>query len=389
MERACLRGVAWRRLARGFRLALLLGAWPLAAAADLDPADEKSWALPLADLYDVAAHGERVWAVGSWGTVLRSADGGGTWTRSPTPTADILFAVSFADSQSGWAVGAHGVILRSTDGGATWEQQVASVADEISGARPFDGPLFGVAAVSADEAWAVGDLGTVLHTTDGRQWQQVVLDPSVYADEDIPERILNGVAFTDPQHGWIAGEFGTLLRTSDGGRTWVAKRELVGVIPDIYLFDIAADHDGTAVTAGVGGVLVGTRDFGATWSALETRTTVGLFGTAWHQGRGIAVGDRGVIVMSQDGGRTWAKPQHPYLFNWLRGVTLSNGRAYAVGERGLVLRSRDGGTSWEVAAGEEPRPSTGVAVPEPGSSELPGRVNDAEVEDAETAPRPH
>ena len=388
MERADPRGIGWRRLARGVQLAVLLGAWlAAAAAADLEPAHETTWVMPFADLYDVDARGDAVWAVGYWGTVLRSTDGGGTWTSSPTPTADILFAVSFADTKSGWAVGAHGTILRSTDGGATWKRQVASVADETSAMRPFDSSLFGVAAVGPDEAWAVGDFGTLLHTTDGEQWRQVVLAPSIFADDNIPDRILNAVEFPDPQHGWIAGEFGTLLRTSDGGQTWVGQRELVGAIPDIYLFDVAADTDGSAVGGGVGGVLVGTRDGGSTWSALEAPTTAGLFGTAWHQGRGIAVGDRGVIVVTRDGGTTWTEPQHPRLFNWLRGAALADGKAYAVGERGLVLRSADGGASWEVSAGEPPRPRTGVTVPEPGSSDLPGRANDAEAEDAKTAPR--
>lgn len=366
-----------RRRARGSAPLLLLLLLAFPARADFDPPHEDTWEVPLPDFYDVDSFGDSVWAVGYWGSVLRSSDAGDTWSQRRTPTSATLFGVSFADASHGWAVGNDGVVLHSRDGGLSWEHQTVSVPDETGGTRPLDAALFGVAAVSPTEAWAVGDFGTLLHTEDGEQWQQVVIDPAVFSDDNVPERILNEVTFSDAQHGWITGEFGTLLRTTDGGRTWLGQREIAGAIPDIYLFDLAADADGTALAGGVGGVLITSRDGGATWSALEAPTDAGLFGAAWHGGRGIAVGDRGVLLVSSEGGSSWAEPEtRPRLFNWLRAATLVDGRAFAVGERGLVLRSRDSGASWEVAAGEQPAPRSAVSVPEPPSHQ-PGRSEPA------------
>jgi photosystem II stability/assembly factor-like uncharacterized protein len=334
--------------------------------------------MPAADLYDVDAHGDLVWAVGYWGTVLRSADAGRTWAYQPTPTDETLHAVSFADESHGWAVGAKGTLLRSQDGGLSWKRLAATVEDEFEGERPLDSPLFDVSAVSAREVWAVGDFGIILHTLNGTDWDQVRLPEETFADDDIPDRILNAVYFTDRLHGWVIGEFGTTLRTTDGGQTWLGERSLSGAVGDVYLIDVAADGDGAAVAGGVGGVVIETSDGGASWSAAKVPTSAGLFGAALRGPHSLVVGDRGVIFASRDGGKTWFEPERPRVFNWFRAaVYAGDGRAFIVGENGIVLRSTDAGESWTRSAGEEPPPLEGISVPDPSRSTLPGREDTA------------
>lgn len=347
---------------------------PAAAVADFDPSDTASWLVPEADLYDVDAHGDMAWAVGYWGTVLRSADRGKSWSHVSTPTDAALYAVSFANESDGWAVGAKGALLRTTDGGLTWEALRASVVDAFEGERPLDSPLFDVSAVSSHEAWVVGDFGVILHTLNGRDWRQVVISEETFADDNLPDRIFNAVHFIDRSHGWIAGEFGTVLRTADAGKTWVGERVLHGAVSDVYLMDIAANADGTAVAGGIGGVVIETSDGGATWYTAEIATRAGLFGTARLDSRAIMVGDRGVIFISRDGGKTWSEPKRPRLFNWLRGSAFGpGGFAYIVGEHGLVLLSEDAGESWARSAGHEPPPLEGISVPDPARTTEPGR----------------
>ena len=57
------------------------------------------------------------------GAILRTTDGGVTWTRQASGTTDFLNSVSFTDANTGTAVGRSGVILRTTDGGVTWTRQ--------------------------------------------------------------------------------------------------------------------------------------------------------------------------------------------------------------------------------------------------------------------------
>ncbi len=338
--------------------AAIAGAATVRAA--LDPAHLDTWKLPEASLYAVTARGSDAWAVGYWGTILRSSDTGRSWTQPDTPTSKTLFGISFADDKTGWAVGAAGTVLRSSDGGATWAAQPVVIPDELGEARPLDVNLFGVAAISPTSAWAVGDLGIVVRTRDGENWEKVAFDQATYADDNVLERLLNAVVFTSPTEGWIAGEFATLLRTGDGGETWVGQRQISGAPEDLYLFNLSAAAGGPAAAVGLAGSVLVSSEAGAVWESRSVATSAGLFAIAWNGEHGIAAGDRGVIFLSTDGGRSWTDATRPKLFNWLAGVAFANSNeALVVGERGVILRSQDGGASWSAAV----TPTTAVEPP--------------------------
>src|SRR5438045_8602837 len=55
--------------------------------------------------------------VGEYGTIVRTTDGGNSWTIQASGTTQTLWAVSFTDITNGTAVGEGGTILRTTDGG--------------------------------------------------------------------------------------------------------------------------------------------------------------------------------------------------------------------------------------------------------------------------------
>jgi photosystem II stability/assembly factor-like uncharacterized protein len=326
--------------------------WLNPARGSLDPARPTTWDLAQADLYAVEAREGKLWAAGYWGTIRISSDGGETWERVATPVTESLYAISFADAQHGWAVGAHGVILRSSDGGRSWERQTAEVRDELGEAMPLDTALLAVSAVSAQEAWAVGDFGVVLHTRDGVGWQQQAIAPEVFADENVPERILNSVRFVSPQLGYIAGEFGTVLRTSDGGATWQGRHTVAGAPPELYLFNVGgvvAAGPARLAAVGLEGTVLVSENGGESWESRAVSTGAALFALDWRGENGVVVGDRGVIFTTADAGRSWrAAERAPYL-GWLAGVRYVDEQTlYAVGERGVVVRSRDAGQSFEV-----------------------------------------
>lgn len=102
--------------------------------------------------------------VGDDATVLLEAAGGREWRRGrvdlPAGLAPLLDLrdVCFADQQHGWAVGQPaGYVLRTTDGGATWSPAPAGA--ELS--------LAGVHFVDTKTGFAVGEAGTVCRTLDG------------------------------------------------------------------------------------------------------------------------------------------------------------------------------------------------------------------------------
>lgn len=73
------------------------------------------------DFRAVCVLGDHVWVVGSPGSVVfHSGDGGKSWTARPTGQPLPLNAIHFIDEATGWAVGELGTILATTDGGKSW-----------------------------------------------------------------------------------------------------------------------------------------------------------------------------------------------------------------------------------------------------------------------------
>ena len=94
--------------------------------------------------------------VGDYNTILRTVDGGATWTPQVSGTIGLLWSVSFVDTQVGMAFGE--TVLRTTDGGETW------VVRRRAGGYPifYGGTLFDV-----NTATGVGFAGSIRHTVTG------------------------------------------------------------------------------------------------------------------------------------------------------------------------------------------------------------------------------
>jgi photosystem II stability/assembly factor-like uncharacterized protein len=109
------------------------------------------------DFAALAVRGPKCWIAGSPGArVFHSADAGRTWSIFDTGSPLPLCAIAFADDQHGWAVGELGTILATSDGGRTWQSQraggsqaalLAIVAD------PDDAPLELLARLSGNEGY--------------------------------------------------------------------------------------------------------------------------------------------------------------------------------------------------------------------------------------------
>jgi photosystem II stability/assembly factor-like uncharacterized protein len=87
-----------------------------------------------ATIYHLDFRGEkRGIAVGERGTILRTIDGGNTWTPVAIKTRATLLSVQFIDDNSGWAIGRSGTILRTDDAGATWVEQESGTKQNLYG----------------------------------------------------------------------------------------------------------------------------------------------------------------------------------------------------------------------------------------------------------------
>lgn len=109
------------------------------------------------DLHALHAVKDKVWIVGRPGSVvLFSPDAGRNWSLQKTGQPLPLHGVFFFDEARGWAVGEVGTIVATTDGGRTWstQHQTGQRAAVLSvHARNQDAPLEMIALLGAAESY--------------------------------------------------------------------------------------------------------------------------------------------------------------------------------------------------------------------------------------------
>jgi len=286
------------------------------------------------DLYDTQfIDANEGWAVGVFGAVYHTTDGGKHWQQQPTPSTQHLYGVSFTDAKNGWAVGRSGEVLNTPDGGSQWVKQQSNTQKH----------LFDVEFVNPKEGWAVGDWGVAIHTVDGgATWQ----DRSIGEDQ-----ILYAIDFADHDTGWMVGEFGSIRHTTDAGQTWVKQ----SIATQKTFFGVTAVSKDKAWVVGIDGLVARTKDGGATWEFQQGQSEVasfeqlgfmellknpGLYDIKIRGNKGYIVGDIGNVLVTEDGGETWAKSLLPadWRLSWIRGLSvLPSGEGMLVGASGLTF----------------------------------------------------
>jgi photosystem II stability/assembly factor-like uncharacterized protein len=315
--------------------ALLLLSGAVHAQAPAEPAAlkiraaAKSTAATLAPMLGAARAGKRIVAVGDYGIVLLSDDEGKAFRQATgVPVSSTLTAVSFADEKNGWAVGHWGVILRTSDGGENWSVQRSDTAE--------DRPLFSVYFFDANEGIAVGLWSLVLRTHDGgKTWGTVNLPTPPEGGK--ADRNLFKV-FASPKGSlFVAAERGLVLRSDDRGQNW---RYLSTGYKGSFWSGVALS-DGTLIVAGLRGTLYRSTDDGKNWTNVPTGSKSSLTDIVEVGDKVIGVGLDGVQIESSD---------HAATFIWTqRDDRLSMTAAVADGQASLVRFSKHG-VVWASAA---------------------------------------
>jgi len=315
------RGV--RRLA----LAALLAGLPCLA-----PAAEEAWVAPLAArslLLDVAAQGAKRIAVGARGHIMVSDDSGATWRQSAhVPTRALLTAVTLLDERQGWAVGHDEVILRTSDGGATWTK--------VHDAPQAERPLLDIWFADARRGIAIGAYAAFYTTDDGgatwvaRPFVDAAAPPA--AEDELPaDYHLNRITAVG-SHLFIAGEAGQVYRSDDQGATWRSM-----ALPyDGSMYGLLALGDESLLVFGLRGKLFRSDDAGASWMPLETGTVAMLTaGVRLDERRLAIVGLAGTVLVSRDGGASFTLQQRADRKGLSGAVAAGPDALLAVGEGGI------------------------------------------------------
>src|SRR3954469_25404868 len=245
-----------KRIGLAALIAAAVVAWP-AAASVTTPKSGWSWGdpLPQGSMISVLAFtSSRGYAAGAFGTVLRTDDGGATWTGLRSGVTADLTDLTLITPDS-LLVGGGCVLRRSDDGGRTFQRLPFTPTDERCSsplaATSFAGPQVGY-VVTAD--------GTVLRSDDGgNTFGRRTAIPETRAVGGPAEP--TAIAFTTPDDGIAATSSGRLLSTTDGANSWVVRGSVPARINN--LTGVAA---GTMYAVGDGTSLLASTDGGRTWT---------------------------------------------------------------------------------------------------------------------------
>jgi photosystem II stability/assembly factor-like uncharacterized protein len=268
-----------------------------------------------------------VWIAGHNRTVLKTLDGGNSWSVQDVPTSYNLQDLSAVNAQTAWAVGGgeleQQVVLKTSDGGKTWTVQT----------NPAGTVMFSVSAVDADTAWAVGANGKIIKTSNGGQ---------TWSEQTSPTgQNLWSVTAVDQNTAWAVGWGDTIIKTTNG-TTWAAQSSGTS---GAYFFAVTAVNGTHAWVVGEGGVIATTTN-GSSWTSLTIAGAPAFRGvSAADETHAWAVGNYGMLYATSDG-KNWAPQTSPVSVSLNGACVLDAQTVWVVGNYGTIIRTEDSGATW-------------------------------------------
>jgi len=339
----------------------------------IDPVTEKP-----GDLYRFHAFdSNNVVLATDYGRVLRSSDGGLTWTLNQlshycdyTPGKDIeLWGMDFVGNE-GWMVGGFihndGHLWHTLDAGVTWNQVTRFVPpDTQTGDLWLDlaaiPTVYGVAALGAGNAIAVGYGASVfqfenttelafdvctdeLTTSSGYRFNQQ--SPSFYTGTGLSpaQPPLTTVFALDASNAWWCGRFGIIRYSDDQGDTFADQASQMYL--RIQDAEFVNAEDGWVV--GQSHRIERTEDGGRTWTTVhagadDSYSSYSLTHLAMPRAAtgqlGLAVGPTGSLLLTEDRGETWNYNIAPHTVVSSLSMGGESDIAYIGGGAGTVYRT--------------------------------------------------
>ncbi|KAB2921177.1 MAG: T9SS type A sorting domain-containing protein [Bacteroidetes bacterium] len=266
--------------------------------------------------------------------LYRSLDG--AVHLQPLGLTTTVSKVSAIDSSLAWCATWDGRILRTTDGGSTWSTQFhdSSRTTFMNYIEMFDG----VNGIAMGDGRTDQSPAVFLRTTNGGALWESMNDSAFGAYSYDQWRL---VQFVNPDVGYFFSVYTNptvLMKTTDGGRHWRPTNYPPGWGASVIRFFNA--HIGL-VQRTIKNTMYRTLDGGATWELFSSPSTKKGEDIEFAPGNPARVwySDWDKLYCSNDTGRTW-EVQSPIRVRDIEFCTLLNG--YAVGDSGVFITTNGG-----------------------------------------------
>lgn len=260
--------------------------------------------------------------------LYKTINGGVSWTFTLFDQCQ-LEAIAFADSSTGFMGGNNGLIYKTSDGGITWSDNSLPCDDKVMSFF-FLNPQTGFATTGYNSLSVSGQL---FKTTDGGEtW----FSTSYTA-------LAKPVYFIDENVGFAMGiNSYTLMKTIDGGSSWDECIE-----GPFYARSLTFFNSNDGVLGLKSGDLLKTSDGGETWTFQDnTGPSRNFMGFSFmNESEGITIANSGYMARTNDGGLTWE--DNCTIIEHIIDLEFVNDSAVYACTPQRLYRTNDYGTTWE------------------------------------------
>ncbi|MBK7028326.1 MAG: PKD domain-containing protein [Bacteroidales bacterium] len=267
------------------------------------------------------AAGESLTYMGD-GIVIKTTNGGTTWTQLWTGTDQGIEGISFPDMNTGYVGGWSEYFAKTTDGGLTWTPQTPGTDIYFYTDVVFKDANHGVVTAQTNSG-----AGVFVTSNGGTTWT------SGTGISGVPY----GCCYVSGSTYYLVTNGGDIQRSTNDGLTWSTVYSGAGLLLGIDFY-----NDNIGIAAGEDGWIFKTYDGGATWQPQQIAFGQPLWHDfAWaNQNDVFAVGTPEFIYTSNNGGSTWTDdfPQSTYDPALYEVMFTADGIGFICGSQGWFYR---------------------------------------------------
>jgi photosystem II stability/assembly factor-like uncharacterized protein len=297
---------------------------------------------------------------------------------SKTGTVENLYGIYFINASTGWAVGANSKIIKTTDGGQTWTSQTPAIAGYGLRSVFFVNAMLGYVVTNAAptspewaSSWKTTDGGTswsyditfpvntnntgVYYTSAAKGIVSNDVYTEYYFNTGWISKLFssNDVWFADANNGCICGGTSVMV-TTDGNATWNTKT--AGAISNCNFKSVYPISASTFICVGSNPnnseKFFKTTDGGTTWNMKTNPTGASCLKVRFgNSTTGYAVGNSGAIARTTDAGDSWTSVNSGKS-SVLYSVSCppNSSVAYIAGAGGVILKISDAALPVELSS---------------------------------------
>ena len=264
---------------------------------------------------------------GSMGALIKTTDGGKTWTKVQSDIKPSLNCIQALDDKNVFT--ARNELYHTKDGGTTWE---------TAGLENVGSAIFDLYFTSPGTGF-IAKNGVMKSTDSGKTWT-LKFDPG--ADEEYYALNYNQLQFLNANVGFCAGgktydgsTVGNMVKTTDSGETWINLRMKMSQITAFHFLDAS-----NGFVFNFNQELWKTTDGGTTWTKVSSSIPEKYPDCYFVNDSKIILRTSSAIYHSVDGGVTWEKDYTlTDITGQLTNMKFTDSRTgYVIGNNGFLAK---------------------------------------------------